>query len=684
MRGVVFGLGLVLWAAMPAAAQEPPPAQTPQQRFDAAEAAYARKDFAGATVEFRSILADLTAGRMKLGPRTEAAIVARLAQALDRNKQTDEAVRVLQDAVAPAGRLVKALKGSELAEMRSLLASYLVLNWRRDEALAVQEAAFAALQADPSADNAAKQSAQLELAESLAVAQSARAIPLLQELIDQGLFKEDKLRRAYLIGLKGRAQLNARDLAGASRTLDDAMEVAGSETSRKVTLIDRVLRGDAAIVDWLRGREDRYERLMMNSGVGGSVSSDILQPETASTPGCGAGLTQDDVVILELSIAANGSVRAAQPVYSSKPGQIEAEFIADVRGWSFNKVADGVSGFWRSGYRVALRCSKSVDVDVAPIERPKAHQAWIDAAASKLPLATRAKLEHALRPETTELDRRRLMRELLEVAPRYVDKPVERVVLANLASQPGYALERCTDSKQFADYVSKELSEASIRPWVRAYLSVTSDCNKASSFAQWPLRTTGESAFLVQMLAAAEADNADPDVLDLMRYQLAGLYEKQKRFNQSRDIYERIAKSAEGRDVQPGIAIRSYLRLAGMASASGDFTTAQAWFKRTGLSEDQCALLDQKAPLRRRGAATWEDVGRNYFSNGWVRTEFDILPDGQPTNVRVVASYPPFLYEKGMLHVAQTSRYQPVFPTGEARGCKAQTWQSGLRLAGAP
>jgi hypothetical protein len=41
------------------------------------------------------------------------------------------------------------------------------------------------------------------------------------------------------------------------------------------------------------------------------------------------------------------------------------------------------------------------------------------------------------------------------------------------------------------------------------------------------------------------------------------------------------------------------------------------------------------------------EFGFFFESKGWIHTELDIDAKGKSNNVRIVASYPPFLFEEG-------------------------------------
>jgi len=102
------------------------------------------------------------------------------------------------------------------------------------------------------------------------------------------------------------------------------------------------------------------------------------------------------------------------------------------------------------------------------------------------------------------------------------------------------------------------------------------------------------------------------------------------------------------------------LWLANDALQDGDLKQAQAWFQRTGLDEQQCALIGPVPALRKTGVS-----GNDYPNEalamgfeGWVQLEFNINADGSTAKARPLIAYPPLVFGDAAARMARDFRYQ--------------------------
>jgi hypothetical protein len=121
------------------------------------------------------------------------------------------------------------------------------------------------------------------------------------------------------------------------------------------------------------------------------------------------------------------------------------------------------------------------------------------------------------------------------------------------------------------------------------------------------------------------------------------------------------------------IRARALLDLANAAAARGDYDAAQKAFARTGLDEQQCALVGAKPDMRRSGASSdlypMELVRLGF--GGWTRVEFDIAADGRTAGQRTILSYPPFLFGDAAKRMIAATRYAPSYRPGQGVACAA-------------
>ena len=68
-----------------------------------------------------------------------------------------------------------------------------------------------------------------------------------------------------------------------------------------------------------------------------------------------------------------------------------------------------------------------------------------------------------------------------------------------------------------------------------------------------------------------------------------------------------------------------------------------------------------------RGEPRYPREALNSAQDGWVITEFDVLPDGTTTNLKVVAASPRGIFEDAALAAAKWTRYRPGPPQKRCR-----------------
>jgi hypothetical protein len=127
---------------------------------------------------------------------------------------------------------------------------------------------------------------------------------------------------------------------------------------------------------------------------------------------------------------------------------------------------------------------------------------------------------------------------------------------------------------------------------------------------------------------------------------------------------ERVASDSR-LDAGDPLRVGALLRLASIQAKAGDLEAARKSYFSTGLSAQQCALVDARPALRGGGPGSNDfprDAAR-WGISGWTRIEFDVLPDGRTTNRRPVVSYPPFTFSEaatdGMRSAVFTQSYRP-------------------------
>lgn len=67
---------------------------------------------------------------------------------------------------------------------------------------------------------------------------------------------------------------------------------------------------------------------------------------------------------------------------------------------------------------------------------------------------------------------------------------------------------------------------------------------------------------------------------------------------------------------------------------------------------------------------------------GWVRTAFDIAPDGRTVAPRVVIAYPPFVFDEAANGIARGTRYTSTFRPEGALACSGEQQSVRFLLPG--
>ena len=118
------------------------------------------------------------------------------------------------------------------------------------------------------------------------------------------------------------------------------------------------------------------------------------------------------------------------------------------------------------------------------------------------------------------------------------------------------------------------------------------------------------------------------------------------------------------------LRIAALVQLANLYAEAGDLASAQTTYSATGLNAQQCALVDARpAALREGTGAGFPDEVQRWGFEGWVKLEFDVLPDGRTTAQRATIAYPPLVFDDAAKGMARGWRYtQSYRPDGQV-GC---------------
>lgn len=484
-----------------------------------------------------------------------------------------------------------------------------------------------------------------------ALAPSAEALSLLATMPET-----PKTVAASYRTLRARTLLNQGRTDEAYKELKQALSLTGGLTTR--TSLDEVsLRGDLAMAAMLLKKRDDARLYLAYTGAGRIGDKTFASAEAMDLPLCGAetGLRPEDVAAVEFGINDDGSVMYARTVYSRGGPQVAAAFEQAVGDWYWRPdAAAAIPQFYRLAARVELRCSNRLGKGPglwSPVDGRFAQ--W---AGTLLP----ADLQGADR--TTMLA---AMRRLGEDESGATAPAVRVAALGMLLALDSYTPSLIADKA--LELAGKVSAPSEVVNWLRMQ-RVMHVQDKGRRKVQ--NRTKDLSA-----LAAEPAIAADPLAADTLLLEAAGT-RTTNRDAQSDSWVSQVAQDSRLPGNHP-LRQLGWLALANRSAAAGNVADAQAYYAKTGLSDEQCALLSLPPSIRRTnvGSSDYPMSAVMMGFEGWVRLEYDINADGSTANVRPLAAYPPLIFGDAAAAIGKGVQYDMSYRPGQsaATACSANT-----------
>jgi tetratricopeptide (TPR) repeat protein len=458
--------------------------------------------------------------------------------------------------------------------------------------------------------------------------------------------------RAILKRVKSQLLLNQGNYAAAQAEAGESVKLLGGLTS-KTDLYDVASRSNYAIAALLAGKTEEARRYMAMTGAGRLSKGSFDPGSQMKVPDCGGegGLKPDDVAVVEFSVADDGVVHAAYPVYAAGGGAVALEFARAARGWSFNpQQMKEMPAFFRARARVELRCSTaftrpSIDdylngelvrwLMAKKVPLP-AFEPGSDAAAFPKLKAEVAKIEATEAPNTLTL-----VPLLYAIAQNAVATRDESYAAATRALSILDANGAKGTARMAVDHLT----------WAKA---------RSES---WRPRTVARTT-MAALSSPAYADNAE--ALAAGRLMLADTL---RSFDETGAVavLEQVGSNS-GLPTNHPLRVGALIRLASLEQARGDINSARTAFERSGLSANQCALLDAP-PKRVSVGGSFPDEARMWGFEGWTQVQYDIAADGKVLNERAVVSYPPFIFTKAGRQTMASARYEKSYRPDGGLGC---------------
>ena len=622
---------------------------TAQQIYDGAESAFEKADWPAAIKGFASI-AGSDDGRVVTND--QGIIHSRLSQAYAH-------MHLLADATLHA-RL--ATKGLGLRDDLERAALWITLADAQRSDFDIQAAVdsynqgLAAAQSANNRDLVARTEASLALCYMTSDPDKAAAL-LDAVLSDPEFASFSQEHRAQYTDLRGRADLNRGRALEAKPYLAKAVELSGGLKGTQVNLLQIGIRGDAAIGAFLLNDKKSAQQYLTWTGAGRLPSAEwtlgLGNPPVCSEA---SDIRPDDSVIVEFSIAADGHVTGASPIFVSRPGTNGIAFARAVSEWRWNpERIQGLSPFWRTMIRIELHC----------IPRPLPHDLG-----SPYARETRAWLAQQHLPAE----------DLALFTMSYVPKDDPRLAREDLAAIPALFARLRIES----DYRRKE--------------SIFSHLISALDKANGPASTYAFALNQEPVDPLAPIDSADRvrkrarhvEIMERrfpqtsasawINLEYAISLEFQGHFKDAQPVLERVlAYPAEVLKQDDPVRNVATLHLAALQRRAGDAAGADAHIKDAGLTRAQCMLFDVRPVLMAGSVRAIKPPAEmlDWGLDGIVRETFDIASDGHVENVRTTIAYPPFVYRAAAER--QVAQYRYIAPAidGVPAGCEGHTTMVG-------
>ena len=653
MRGLRASFMLAFTVA-PASAQQP----SVQQQFDAASAALNAEKWAEALTIFETL-------EKQLAPNGRSASIVRVRKAealigLDRASEARAALELglpalpADDESLREDRLIGLLALGRLHE-RSLNFGEALVHYRAADMIATVPTAKAQALRGLIATNMFYDGAA-----ALRDADRALALAAAEP-------KADKLHAEFHV-LKGRVLMNQKRFAEARAELEAATKALGGLTL-KVDAADLAARSDLAIAALLAGDKDRGREVLAYTGAGRLPGAFSPGADTPPPPCASDGdLRPDDVAVVEFSIRNDGSIGHVAPIYSTREGDSALAFARAAANWSWSpEEMKEIPPLLRLLTRVEMRCSAANEQPSATEILEPDFEQW---------LASRA-LPPIVVPAGSDARRAQPLAE--EVARREASygasAPELLPVLVELADNAVIPANRSAAYYRRAAGIAR--IAAAPAP-VLAYLGIRA----ATAETMTQTKRWSDKVPDLRPLLNDPAIQADPRAAVAVR-----LVEAENRYRIAGQKAQAIALLTQVRDA-PGLGPNDPLRAAALARlasvqlADGDAGAARASFAASGLSAQQCALLDAQPRLKRMNASSsdFPMEAMRWGFEGWAALEYDISAQGDTQAVRTTIAYPPFVFSDAASKVVKGMKFDRSFRPDGALGCGGKTQRVLFRL----
>ncbi|RZT55155.1 hypothetical protein EV283_1951 [Sphingomonas sp. BK036] len=660
-------VGALSVGAVHAVAQGPAasaPATTVQQDFDAAAALDATNDRAASLAAWTKLEA-----RTKPGSRSRGIVLVRQAPIFFSLNRADEAV-----AAARAGLALLPEGDPTLAEDRTR--AYLIIGRIATDTLDYAGAVAALEKAEAGAVSSGdKLGAMLALVSvQIFIDPVAAAATLGRSDALAATLKLEKSVTAQFGRQRTVLRLNTGDLAGARASALRTIQLLGGLETLKIDTTDVAARSDAAIAFLLSGNADEARRYMALTGAGRMVKGSFDPAAEMRSPDCGgeAGLKPQDVAVVDFTIASDGTIAQATPVYAAGGGRVAIEFARAVKGWSWpiDSVA-AIPTFFRYHARVEMRCSTAFERPSVSDGLDGVLEQWLMSKGVAIP------------PEATGSQAAAVTAQRAALAAAMARSPNSLETLAaiqRLNSNPVVPREEraALYSRGLAIAIANGVpASARLALDLPGRLSAVTDLWKPGVYENALTPMVSEPAYV-----------NDPQARAAIRLMIVdGAVARARKSEKNDAAIVTLRQVADDKALQPNDPLRvgALIRLASIEERSGQIDAARATFASSGLTANQCAIMDAPPKMvSMPGAEAFPMEAQRWGFEGWTQVQYDIGADGNVVNQRALLSYPPFIFSEAGTKFFDKAKYAKTYRPDGGLGCGATTTRVRFLLPGSP
>lgn len=641
---------LLLAAISGVASAQPQSAASMQAQFEAATAKLNANDVVGAIASFEELERSLAANP-KVSAASLAVVRVRLGVAYARLGRSDNAREVLGKALAN-GALDKPAYANDRDDARLTLAGIDELAFNHEAAATLYRRTAA-----ESTDLTTRLTALNGAARSQMFVDNAAALASVDEALRLAASAPGvtKNQLSILYGTRGSVLLNGGQASAARADLVKAVDLRGG-LGLKVDQGDIDLRATAALAMLVGGQTEDARKYLAYTGAGRGDAA-LPFPAEAILPDCGTldHVSPTDSVVVRFDVLPSGRAANVMPIYASKQGDMAYEFAEMVSGWSWSPEAlKDVKPFFLHGARLQLRCS-TTNTRGGDSRLNDALRAWLTASGVE-----------PIDDEASSAAQALALKQRLDIAK---SAPERIYLLWKFAVNPVF------DAKQRSDYAAEAVALArstDVPPAPRLAIELLALAKPTSGRYDYPKSDAYLNA--VKALAAERWVARDPLLRNSVRLQILRSYmERRDDFYAKTTVNQIVAD--EALPEKDPIKIAALVQLANIEAANKQPAAAAAAYELTGLSAQQCALIDD-GPLMRRTVASTSDYPKEASAwgfEGWSQVEYDIGADGKPRGARTVLAYPPEVFSKSSEGVVMRSRYTVSYRPAGDLACTGST-----------